>query len=339
MGIVTKRKVGYLSIILGLAIVLYIMWQAGFGNIYRILTHLTLGYILMALIIDQSIVGLGAVRWMNFIKSTNAQVKFRIIYLIHLIALAVNNITPVARLGGEPVKLYLLNKYTKLKNTICFATMIASGFFDLGSFLLLNIIAILLIYFSLQLPLAFAYPLFFFVILFSILFLSLVHISVNKKASLSIANWFISKLERFRILRERLEKLRERMDEWVGHYVTTIRISLRSTLLLNLFITILLRILEFLRVYMVVLSLNEHIGFVWIIVALALSTVAGLIPSPPGGLGTVEPVMTAVFLLGGLSLSSSITIVLIDRLLTVGVTSLMGFGCVHFLNVQSEIKY
>ena len=337
MGIITKRKAGSLSIILGLAIVLYIMWWAGFGNIYRILTHVTLGYILIALIIDQTIIGLGAIRWLNFIRSANAQVKFRTVYLIHLIGLAVNNITPIARVGGEPVKLYLLNKYTKLKNTICFATMIASGFFDLGSFLLLDIIAILLIYFSLQLPLTFVYPLFFFVILFSILFLSLVHISVNKKASLFIANWFISKLERFRILQERLERWRERIDDGVRHYVTTIRMSLRSTLLLNLFITIFLRVLEVLRVYMIVIAVNEHIGFVWIIVALVFAITAGLIPSPPGGLGTVEPAMTAVFLLGGLSLSSSITIVLIDRLLTVGVTSLMGFSCIHFLGMEKEL--
>jgi len=334
MGIVTKRKVGYLSIILGLAIVLYIMWQAGFGNIYRILTHLTLGYILMALVIDQIIVGLGAVRWMNFIKSANVRVKFKDIYLIHLIGLAVNNITPVARLGGEPVKLYLLNKYAKIRNSTGSATIIASGFFDLGSFLLLNIIAILLVYFTLQLPLAFAYPLFFFVIIFSALFLSLVHISVNKKASLFITHWFISWLERISLLQERLEKWRRRIDDGVRRYVTTVRMSLGSTLLLNLFITAILRVLDVLRIYMIVLAVNAHINLVWIIVVLAFLIAAGLIPSPPGGFGVVEPVMTAVFLLGGLALSSAITIVLIDRLLTMGVTSLMGFGCVHFLGVD-----
>jgi len=338
MSSITKRKVGYLSIFLGLAVVLYIMWQAGFGNIYRILTHITFGYILIALVIDQTKVGLGAIRWMNFIRSAKVKVKFRDIYLIHLIGLAVNSITPVARLGGEPVRLYLLNKHAKIRNSIGSATIIASGFFDLGSFLLLNIIAILLVYFSLQLPLAFVYPLFFFVIVFSVLTLSLVHISINRKASLFVTHWFISKLKKFKLLRERLEKWGERTDEEVKRYVTTVKMSLSSTLLLNLFITAMLRVLEVLRVYMIVLAVNEHIGFMWIIVALAFAITTGLIPSPPGGFGIVEPAMTAVFLLGGLALSSAITIVLIDRLIVVGFTSLLGFGCVHFLGVDEEIE-
>lgn len=338
MSTITKRKIGSFSILLGFAVVFYLTWQAGFGNIYQILTHLTLGYILIALVIDQLIVGLGAIRWMNFIKSANVQVGFKNIYLIHLIGLAVNNITPVARLGGEPVKLYLLNKYTGIRNSIGSATMIASGFFDLGSFLLLNIIAILLVYFTLQLPLAFAYPLFLFVIVFSALFLFLVHISINKKESLFITHWCISRLKKIRLLQERLEKWEKRIDEGVRHYVTTVRASLSSTLLLNLFITAVLRVLEVLKVYMIVLAVNAHINIVWIIVALAFLIVTGLIPSPPGGFGVVEPAMTAVFLLGGLALSSAITIVLIDRLLTVGVTSLMGFGCIHFLGVGEEIE-
>ncbi|OYT54548.1 MAG: hypothetical protein B6U72_02460 [Candidatus Altiarchaeales archaeon ex4484_2] len=340
MSTITKRKAGSFSIFLGFAMVFYIIRQAGFGNIHQILTHLTPGYILMALVIDQLIIGLGAVRWMNFINSANVKVKFRDIYLIHLIGLAVNNVTPVARLGGEPVKLYLLNKYTKIRKSIGSATIIASGFFDLGSFLLLNIIAILLLYFNLQLPLDFAYPLLFFVVVFSTLFLSLVHISIKENESLFITHWLISRLKKIKLLHEGLEKWRERIDEGVKRYVTTVRMSLGSTLLLNLFITVTVRVLEVLRVYMIVLAVNEYIDIMWIIVALAFLIAAGLIPSPPGGFGVVEPTMTAVFLLGGLALSSAITIVLIDRLLTIGVTSLMGFGCVHFLGVQSEItKY
>lgn len=338
MSIITKHKVGSLSILLGLAIVLYIMWQAGFGNIYMILTQISLSYILIALVIDQIIIGLGAARWMNFIKSANVKVRFKTIYLIYLIGLAVNNITPVARLGGEPVKLYLLNKYAKIRNSVGSATIIASSFFDLGSFLILDIIAILLVYSTLQLPLAFAYPLLFFVIVFSILFLLLVHISVNKKTSLFITHRFISKLKKFKLLQERLERWVERIDKGVKRYVTTMRMSLSSTLLLNLLITVVVRVLEVLRIYMIVLAVNECIGFMWIIVALAFAITTGVIPSPPGGFGVVEPAMTAVFLLGGLTLTSAITIVLIDRLLTVGVTSLMGFGCIHLLGVDEEIK-
>ena len=297
MNIVTKHKIGYSSILLGFAVVFYIMWAAGFGNIYRILTQISISYILIALVIDQIIIGLGAVRWMNFIRSTHIRVKFKTIYLIYLIGLAVNNITPVAQVGGEPVKLCLLNKYAKIRSSVGSATMIANGCFDLGSFLLLNIIAILLVYFSLQLPLAFVYPLFLFVIIFSGLFLLLVYISINKKASLFVTHWLISRLKKIRLLQKGLNKWEKRIDEGVKRYVTTIRGGFGSTLILNIFITVVLRVLEVLRIYMVVLAVNEHINFMWIIVALAFLVVASLIPSPPGGFGVVEPAMTAVFLL------------------------------------------
>jgi len=331
-----KYKFGYLGLLLGFGIVLFMIWQIGFEDISRILTQASIIYVLLALALDQLAIGLSAFRWLCLIKSVDNCVRYKTIYLIHLVGLAVNNITPFARLGGEPVKLYLLKKRTELKNSEGLATIIACGFYDLGSFLLLDIIAIFLIYFALSLPLNFAYPLFLFVFVFSALLFLLVYVSINNKVSLSIIRWIFSKLKRVVPLRERLERWETNIETDVKHYVTTLKTTFRSVIL-NVFTTLGARTLEILRIYMIVLAVGGEIDLIWVVVALAFAVASGMIPSPPGGIGIVEPAMLVAFLLGGLTPSLALAVILIDRLVTLGFTSLIGFGCVHFIGLERDI--
>ncbi len=60
-----------------------------------------------------------------------------------MVGLAVNNITPSARGGGEPVRAYMLSKYTKTPMENAFATVIADRGLDTFPFVVLAILTII----------------------------------------------------------------------------------------------------------------------------------------------------------------------------------------------------
>lgn len=62
-----------------------------------------------------------------------------------------------------------------------------------------------------------------------------------------------------------------------------------------------------------------------VVVALVISSVAGLIAALPGGLGVFEPLMTALFVSMGISPGLALSVTLIFRIITLALTLIMGY--------------
>ena len=65
-----------------------------------------------------------------------------------MVSLAVNNLTPSGRGGGEPVRAYILSKNSEYHFKDTFATVVADRAMDTFPFLLLAIVTIIGIIFS-----------------------------------------------------------------------------------------------------------------------------------------------------------------------------------------------
>lgn len=77
--------------------------------------------------------------------------------------------------------------------------------------------------------------------------------------------------------------------------------------------------------YAVFVAHGEWVNPGVVVVALVISSVAGLIAALPGGLGVFEPIMTALFISMGISPGLALSVTLIFRIITLILTLLMGY--------------
>jgi uncharacterized protein (TIRG00374 family) len=82
---------------------------------------------------------------------------------------------------------------------------------------------------------------------------------------------------------------------------------------------------ELALLYAVFIAHGEWVNPGVVVVALVISSVAGLIAALPGGLGVFEPIMTALFISMGVSPGLALSVTLIFRIITLLLTLLMGY--------------
>lgn len=84
-------------------------------------------------------------------------------------------------------------------------------------------------------------------------------------------------------------------------------------------------IFEMALLYVVFVAHGEWVNPGVVVVALVISSVAGLIAALPGGLGVFEPIMTTLFISMGISPGLALSVTLIFRIITLVLTLIMGY--------------
>ena len=132
-------------------IILIVMFHfIGIENVLDALKTANLGLIALAIAIQIFAYFLYTLRWKLVNDAVNINVSFRSLLPMMMVGLAVNNITPSGRGGGEPVRAYILSreKGYDLKDT--FAGVVADRVLDTFPFIVLAAITIvmMLLYFD-----------------------------------------------------------------------------------------------------------------------------------------------------------------------------------------------
>ena len=92
------------------------------------------------------------VRWRYFINAAGQKVPALKTFLISISGLAVNSITPAARIGGEPLKAFLLKKKCGVRLGCGIASLVVEKITDLSAFCLISLVAILYSFYVLDVP-------------------------------------------------------------------------------------------------------------------------------------------------------------------------------------------
>ena len=143
-----KNKKVVVLLIFGVAIMIALLYFIGIEEVIDALEESNLWYVLLAILIQIFTYFLYTWRWNIINKTANMDLGFKKSIPMVLVSLAVNNITPSGRGGGEPVRAYLLAKEGNFKFEDTFATVIADRALDTFPFVLLAILTIIGIIFS-----------------------------------------------------------------------------------------------------------------------------------------------------------------------------------------------
>lgn len=337
MGIVTRREVRLLerigivaSLSIGLAIVAYIFWRAGFGEIAGVLASANPLLVVAVIFTDQAATFLWTLRWREFLEIKKV-LKLRLLHLINLIGMFAAAITPVARLGGEPVRIFLLGKYARIDEDTAAAAEATGAIFEVASVLATEIIVILLAATILALPLAVVESLLLFLAILGVLFVAAIELVFAKRVLIKAATDILILLDRIHLIKHHVRALRRRVIFEIERFETGMKLCIREAPLRAIGLSAARRGLEFVRMFLVVTALGIALPLPWLIVVVAAMLLAGYLPSPPGGLGIVEPAGMVVLIFSGITPGAAAAVVLLDRVLTLAPTASLGLLSIWWL--------
>lgn len=326
-------------LLVGLGILAAMVLYIGPGKIESALKNANPLYVAFAVVIQFVIYGMWTQRWAITIHSLKISIKRRHVFPMLMVGLAVNNITPSARGGGEPVRAYMLGKYTKAPMENAFATVIADRGLDTFPFVLLAILTIIFSVSFLNLPEWIVFALIVSLVVLIVVFIIILYMSINEAAGQRITLWLVGLVKRFS--KSKHFEIEKKAMEAMNGFQSSMRIMIsdRRVLMYGLPLSFLIWFMEIIRVYIIFASFGTPVSLGVIAAVFVIATLIGLIPLLPGGVGAVDGMMIILYSAAGVPPSISAAATIVERLISFWMTSFIGIGMLPYVGSNVLEKF
>ena len=294
-----KKSVFFLGIsVLILAIML---WLVGIDDVIVALAVAKLELIALAIAVQVFTYGLYTLRWQILNNLADIDTSFKKLFPMILVGLAVNNITPSGRGGGEPVRAYILAKEDNYPMQETFATVVADRALDTFPFVVLAVITIIGMTFYFSFDLWLLIVMILAVIAIVALLAMIIYMSINPKFGKRVDGWIIKLVRRF--YKKNSEELENKIHAVILDFQNTMKvvISSKKVTYYALPLSFVIWIFEILRVYIVFLAFGATVSPIIIGEVFIIASLVGMVPLLPGGLGAVDGSMVVYYSVAGIS--------------------------------------
>ena len=319
-----KNKKVLIFLFIGLAIMGVMLYFIGIDEVIEALKLSNLWLVLLAIVIQIFTYFLYTWRWNIINKTADMDLGIKKSLPMVLVSLAVNNITPSGRGGGEPVRAYLLAKEGHFKFEDTFATVIADRALDTFPFVILAILTIIGIIFTFSLDIKLIAFLVIMVTLITVAVILLIYVCINEAFGVKLTSWIIKIVRRF--YKKFNEDTEKRIIEAVKTFQARMNALLRDKTILYyaLPLSFVIWIFEILRVYVVFLAFGAKVSPIVIGEVFILASFVGMVPLLPGGLGAVDGIMILFYANAGITASLSAAATVVERLISFWMTTFIG---------------
>ncbi len=310
----------------------------GPAKIENALKMANLWYLALAVLIQLAIYGIWTERWAVTTSSLGISIKRRHLLPMLMVGLAINNITPSGRGGGEPVRAYILGKYSQSPTENAFATVIADRGLDTFPFIALAAVTIIAAVLYINLPQWMVIALIICLILLIVIFILALYMSINREFGDRVIRFLLRIIKR--ISEKRHDKIEKRAVNAVEGFQNSMKIMLsdRKVFFYGIPLSFLIWALEILRVYVVFVALNINAPLEIIAAVFVISTLIGMIPLLPGGLGAVDGMMILLYSYAGIPPSVSAAATIVERLISFWMTTILGVAVLPYFGADAVEK-
>ena len=309
---------------LSIAILAVMLYLVGIDQVIETLKLAKLEFIGIAIALQIFTYYLYTLRWKILNNLADMDVGIKKLLPMVLVGLAVNNITPSGRGGGEPVRAYILAKENNYPMQETFATVVADRALDTFPFVLLAVLTIIgmALYFDFDLWLLILMIL--AVTAIAIILILLIYMSINPNFGKRVDGWIIGLVRRF--YKKNSEELEDKIHNVISGFQDTMKLVIynKKVMYYALPLSFIIWIFEILRVYFVFLAFGAHVNPVVIGEVFILACLAGMIPLLPGGLGAVDGIMIIFYSAAGITASISAAATVIERLISFWMATILG---------------
>ena len=275
---------------LSIILLLVVLQQwVGIANVGYVLLSMNPVYVPLAIALPFMTIMIYSVRWRMLLESVGIRAKTKVVFKYALIGMVFNNLTPMMRFGGEPVKGYLLAEEISASKKKVFASLFTDSIITLVSLLGIVYFSILGLMALNVLNATMTWML--FILVFVPIGIG-AYILYNKRLLILIAEKVSRLTGKLRPgygknLPKDIVKFREIMKESVRR---------RDILAKSTAIAFAERIFEISSLYFILLSLGVDISIFSCTLVMGVGILAGNIPLLPGGLVAYES--STIFVLG-----------------------------------------
>ncbi|MDR2874292.1 MAG: UPF0104 family protein [Methanobrevibacter sp.] len=328
-----------LFFLFGLLIFGIMIYFEGIDNLIYQLKTSDVKFIVLASLVQVGSFILLTLRWQVINKMTDINISFFKILPITFIGLAITNLTPSSGGGGEPVRAYILSSKTKKPFESIFASVVADRTLDTIPFLILAIITIVYVVFYFPISNQYTIAIVSAIILITALFLAIIFMSINKKFAEKVIIFILrfSKIIKH-FYKKDPEALEEKIREGVFGFQDTMKIMLhnKNVLYKALPLSFLIWFFEILRVYLIFIAFGGNANIIVIPIIFIVSTLIGMIPLLPGGLGATEVTMVGLFNLVGVNFGIATSVTMIERIISFWVPICIGLTLLPYYSYPTD---
>lgn len=308
----------------GILIFLIMLYFIGIDNVIDALKHARFEFILLAVLVQIFTYFLYTLRWKILNNLADIHVGVKKLLPMVLVSLAVNNITPSGRGGGEPVRAYILAKKEDYLMEETFATVVADRALDTFPFVVLAIITIIAMTFYFDFDTWLIILMIVAVIAIVAVLALLIYISINPNFGQRFEGWIVRLVRRF--YKKNSEDLEEKIHSIISGFQDTMKLVLsdRRVLYHALPLSFIIWVFEIIRVYIVFLAFGANVDLVVIGEVFIVASLVGMIPFLPGGIGAVDGIMVLFYSAAGIPYSISAAASVIERLISFWMTTFIG---------------
>lgn len=316
------KKIGALLAI-GIIILIAMIMIIGPKQILSALQTANMYYVIIAIVVQFIILGLWNTRWSLICKSLNIPHTQLSLFAMTIIGLAVNDLTPSGRSGGEPVRAYILSKNSNQGFKRTFASVMGDKIFDTFPFMVLAIFSIIYLMMYFHLSTSLFTVLLLSLLLFIIALAFIIVLCFNETVAINTVKWVFRQIKRFT---PKIDKYEERVLNSLVGFQSNLKLLLNNKKLLitATALSFLVWFLELLRVYIVFLAFGVNVSLGMIASVFLVSSLIGIIPLLPGGLGSIDGVMILLYSMAGISASISTAATLIERMISLWMVLVLG---------------
>lgn len=326
-----KRKHIIFVLIIGAIIFSIFILEIGLDKLILLLSRSDKRFLMLAIVLNFLNVLAFTLSWKAIIFE---KIGFARLTRIYLIGMFVNNVTPSMGTAGEPVKAYLLSRYTRSEYAGAFATVMTQRMLNTLPFTIVTILG-----FGMLVAVRPAASWEFLVLGISFLltvamFLILIYLYARKEHLKAFGRWLLKLF--FPLIRQyqRGGVSYTKYAQKIEHSIESFHFGLRqiSRHRIRLFASLCFSFLgwffDVLLAYTVFLALGYNIEFGVLIVAYSVAMVAGMLPLfLPGGLGTVDATMAVLYVATGVPLEIALLSTVLYRLIQYWLNIVIGAAC------------
>ena len=328
-------------IFLGISIlILFIMlYFVGIDQVIEALKVANLYIIALAIVVQVFTYFLYTLRWQILVRLADMDVSIKKLIPMVLVSLAVNNITPSGRGGGEPVRAYLLSKDNEEYSfDETFATVVADRALDTFPFVVLAALTIASMALFMNFELWLLVVMVVSVIAIVAVLICLIYMCINPGFGKRVDGWIIGIVRRF--YKKNSEDLENQIHEAIFGFQNTMKllISNKKGLAYTLSLSFVIWIFEILRVYLVFLAFGANVNIIVVGEVFIVACLVGMIPLLPGGLGAVDGLMIIFYSAAGIPSSISAAATVIERLISFWMTTIIGLVILPYYGASAINK-
>lgn len=288
----------------GIILIAAVVAFFGFSEVVNVIASANINYIVLAVLLQIVILFLLAVR-LILISRKHDSIGFVDAFKVSMSGMAVSMLTPIAKIGGEPLKIYLLKK--KLSGSGATAVIAVDTLAELASSLF--VVFLVFVIFAREVPGIIFSSFIVFLVVVAALIVLLLKLLLNPKWMRRLIRWTTKRISRF-------AHVRKKDYARLFYNAFTVLIRDRKILTSAFGVSFITKLLEFARMWLVFAAIGSLLSWEVIVIVWSVILVLYLVPWLPGSLGLVEFFGTGTLVFFGLTSSAAAGGLLIDRFIS-----------------------